>query len=397
MVKFLIIVFFIIVCIFIVLFLFSCLFFWHNDKKNKLTDKGKQLYCSVTKRSYDVMLDPYPDISFDVKDIDSSTIGRVNFIVSCNKIRKKWLFPQLYYDFLNHEYDMYSYNFKNYLNNCILKVSKSQPNLFDEYFCDFNMNIFIMDIQQDILPKFQGLFEKRMDAIDPQRAYLYTVNKYTPGSDIEELELKIYITQNEKDVKQGEKSFYANDDMNRMKQLMDSIPSKIESLNAFNTQLQKIIEEYEQKAVKSIEVSYGSVLQNTNINSSMYYKSFNTISAKYSSKITPAVAMACDAAVKKVSDLINQKSEIIKRNFSDIDKYNQVLQKLQQQYDDEFALQKIKELNRDVNSQMNNTDDIAHKEENNIKINNILDDIAQLDNEVNERRNIEISQGLIEI
>ena len=46
---------------------------------------------------------------------------------------------------------------------------------------------------------------------------------------------------------------------------------------------------------------------------------------------------------------------------------------------------------------MNNTDDIAHKEENNIKINNILDDIAQLDNEVNERRNIEISQGLIEI
>ncbi len=356
-----------------------------NELKLKLLEEGKMYYSVVTKRGYDAMLDPFPNITYNVKDIDLFRYYRCY-----EDIRYKWMLPQLYYDFLTQEYDMTT---DKYLKDCVKRVSKYQSGAFREY----DLNKFISGIKKNILPILQDLFGKRIDAIDPQRAYLYTVNKYTPDSDIEELELKIFITHNEEGVKQGEKSLYANDDMNRIKQLMDSIPPKIENLDAFNNQLQKVIEEYEQKAVKSIDVSYGSVLQNTNINSSMYYKSFNTISAKYSSKITPAVAMACDAAVKKVSDLIKQKKEIISRNNADIDKFNQVIQKLQQQYDDEFALQKLKELNRDVNSQMNNTDDIAHKEENNIKINNILDDIAQLDNEVNERRNIEISQGLIEI
>lgn|GEM_PF-4152702 len=358
-----------------------------REERLRLIDEGKKLYSSVTKRSYDSMLDPYPNITYDIK------YYYIFYPLCWNNTRKniryKWMLPQLYYDFLTQEYDMTT---DKYLKDCIKRISLYQSDLFDDY-----SDKFINDIKKEILPQLQDLFGRRLDAIDPKQAYLFSIDQYTPSSDIEELELKIYITHNEEGVKQGEKSLYANDDMNRIKQLMDSIPPKIENLDAFNNQLQKVIEEYEQKAVKSIDVSYGSVLQNTNINSSMYYKSFNTISAKYSSKITPAVAMACDAAVKKVSDLIKQKKEIISRNNADIDKYNQVIHKLQQQYDDEFALQKIKELNRDVNSQMNNTDDIAHKEENNIKINNILDDIAQLDNEVNERRNIEISQGLIEI
>lgn len=367
----------------------------HREEQLKLIDEGKKLYSRETKRSYDAMLDPYPDLTYNINDdyyfID---LYRYNRDITKKNIRYKWMFPQLYYDFLTQEYDMTT---DKYLKDCVKRVSSYNVCLFDYHFNDNRLKNFINDIKQDILPKLQDFLGRRLDAIDPQQAYLFSIDQYTPSSDIEELELKIYITHNEEGVKQGEKSLYANDDMNRIKQLMDSIPPKIENLDAFNNQLQKVIEEYEQKAVKSIDVSYGSVLQNTNINSSMYYKSFNTISAKYSSKITPAVAMACDAAVKKVSDLIKQKKEIISRNNADIDKYNQVIHKLQQQYDDEFALQKIKELNRDVNSQMNNTDDIAHKEENNIKINNILDDIAQLDNEVNERRNIEISQGLIEI
>ncbi len=73
------------------------------------------------------------------------------------------------------------------------------------------------------------------------------------------------------------------------------------------------------------------------------------------------------------------------------------MQKLQQQYDDEFALQKIKEINSDVNLQMDNTDDIAQKEEGSIKIQSIINDIEQLDTEVNERRMYEVQYGQIEI
>jgi hypothetical protein len=74
-----------------------------------------------------------------------------------------------------------------------------------------------------------------------------------------------------------------------------------------------------------------------------------------------------------------------------------MIQKLQKQYDAEFALQKIKEINRDVNSQMGNTSDIAQKEEKTFEFQSIMRDIDLLDKEVNERRNYEIQFGQIEI
>ena len=74
-----------------------------------------------------------------------------------------------------------------------------------------------------------------------------------------------------------------------------------------------------------------------------------------------------------------------------------MIQKLQKQYDDELALQKIKELNRDVNSQMENISDIENKEIKNSEFQSIISDIDLLDKEVNERRQYEIQFGQIEI
>ena len=56
-----------------------------------------------------------------------------------------------------------------------------------------------------------------------------------------------------------------------------------------------------------------------------------------------------------------------------------MIQKLQKQYDDELALQKIKELNRDVNSQMEDISDIENKEIKNSEFQNIISDIDLLD------------------
>ena len=195
----------------------------------------------------------------------------------------------------------------------------------------------------------------------------------------------------------AEKATYENDDMQRIKHVLTTIPPKITAIDDFNSQLWYTINEFEQKAIKTIEVSYGNALQNANIDRQSYFKSFDAISTNFSSRINSVVATACEASVKKVTALINQKKDIIRRNNADKDKYNQLMQKLQQQYDDEFALQKIKEINSDVNLQMDNTDDIAQKEEGSIKIQSIMNDIEQLDTEVNERRMYEVQYGQIEI
>ena len=66
-------------------------------------------------------------------------------------------------------------------------------------------------------------------------------------------------------------------------------------------------------------------------------------------------------------------------------------------YNDELALNKIKEINSDVNSQMEDKSDTINKEIKNSEIQNIISDINLLDNEVKERRHYEIQFGQIEI
>ncbi|MBR4441161.1 MAG: hypothetical protein IKS00_06380 [Bacteroidales bacterium] len=252
-------------------------------------------------------------------------------------------------------------------------------------------------IQSDIINNLSSTFENRLKTIDPNYAYQYSLGNVRPNSDIEEVELRYFINMNKDAMQTAEKATYENDDMQRIKHVLTTIPPKITAIDDFNSQLWYTINEFEQKAIKTIEVSYGNALQNANIDRQSYFKSFDAISTNFSSRINSVVATACEASVKKVTALINQKKDIIRRNNADKDKYNQLMQKLQQQYDDEFALQKIKEINSDVNLQMDNTDDIAQKEEGSIKIQSIMNDIEQLDTEVNERRMYEVQYGQIEI
>ena len=173
------------------------------------------------------------------------------------------------------------------------------------------------------------------------------------------------------------------------------IPSKIFSLQNFNSKLQKTINEYAAKADRIIEEAYKNVLR-TNSTNNLFWN-YGNISQRFSSSLNPVLAAACDASVKKISAFVQQKQDIINKNNADIAKYNQLIQKLQKQYDDELALQKIKELNRDVNSQMEDISDIENKEIKNSEFQNIISDIDLLDKEVNERRQYEIQFGQIEI
>ncbi len=218
------------------------------------------------------------------------------------------------------------------------------------------------------------------------------------------------------DEKQSDQK-YVNEDMKRIKQMLDCIPPKIKELMDFNSQLFNTIIVCKGKANAIIEEAYKSVgvfdkhnITNEVINKLeeegykwkgvwdyFWFENFEKISQQYSLKINPHLAMACDASVKKIVAIITQKQDIVSKNNADIDKYNQMCQKLQQQYDDELALQKNKELNKDINSEMEDVSDIANKEIKNSEIQSIISEIDLLDKEVNERRNYEIQFGQIEI
>ena len=171
---------------------------------------------------------------------------------------------------------------------------------------------------------------------------------------------------------------------------------KINELEKFNNELQNKINENVAKADKMIGETYKSVLRRWSTENLFW--NYENISQQYSSALNnPVLAAACDAYVKKVSAFVQQKQDIINKNNVDITKYNQLIQKLQKQYDDELALNKIKELNKDVNSQMEDISDIENKEIKNSEFKSIISDIDLLDREVNERRQYEIQFGQIEI
>lgn len=241
-----------------------------------------------------------------------------------------------------------------------------------------------------------NIFSKRINSLDPQYVYNYRAGQVTPKNDIEELELKYFLANRKEAVDVEEKKAYENEDMQRIKQILDSIPNKIAEINRFSQHLKNTIVEYKRKGSRTIEAAYGNILKNNNI-SGDYFNKYDEMFKQFTYEINPVVAAACDASIKKIYAFIKQKEDIIAKNNSDIVKYNQLLQRLQKQYDDEFALQKIKEINKDVNLQMEDVTDIAQKEETNYAIQNIISDINMLDKEVNERRQYEIQFGQIEI
>lgn len=383
-----------------------------NQNDGGQDPRGLQLYQQLTGWQYDPTLDPFPQIplvdALSPSANNSYFTNEPNIQFSLEDIILKYLYPDIYYYFLQNQIyaDVRKTNMLfdklnvlgsgsqslRYRNEDLIKAELGMED-FSQLF-----NEYLFPEIRNVVDKFCPLTYKfRMNAIDPKYAYQYSAGNVTPKSVIEEFELKIFLSNNQSEIKQAEKNIYENDDMRRIKQLVESIPPKIKAIDSFNNQLQGVINEYEEKAIKTIEVSYGSVLQNVNISREMYFRSFNTISANFASKINAVVATACDTSVKKVAGLINQKQDLINKNIADRDKYVQLINKLKKQYDDEFALQKIKEINQDVNSQMDDTSDLAQKEEGNINIQSIIGDIDQLDQEVNERRNYEIEHGQIEI
>ena len=207
--------------------------------------------------------------------------------------------------------------------------------------------------------------------------------------------IEIYEKSKKKEL---EKKLVENDDMKRMEQIIKTtIPQKKSEISNFNARLKKSIETYIQKANQAVEIAYGKVLDNTNYNQNEFYKMYDTIYKTNSFKVNPTIMSSCDTTVKKLTNLIKQKEDLIAKNNSAIEKYSELSAQLQQKYADEYAIQQIKHLNRGINSEIENSSDIAKGEENTLLIHNLIGNVELLNREIEERRNIEIELGTIEI
>ena len=112
--------------------------------------------------------------------------------------------------------------------------------------------------------------------------------------------------------KAKEKRLTQNDDMIRMEQIIkETIPQKTSELSAFNSRLAKSIEDYKKKGMQVIEIAYGKVLGNTGIRRKDYYNQYSAIYGEYSLKINPVVMASCDATIKKIRILVQQKEDLI--------------------------------------------------------------------------------------
>ncbi len=187
-----------------------------------------------------------------------------------------------------------------------------------------------------------------------------------------------------------------SENLKRMFEVKLNICSQIEDIVRFNKSLQKTLNVCEEKANKVIIVTYGQLLLNSGINKKQYYKKYDKIKQTCSSQLSPIVVASCDATLKKVDAIIKQKQEMLDKNNADIDKYSEMLHKIETQMDEERQLQEIKKLNKDI-GQFDSETDLVKNEEKNLEFENMIEDINRMEIEVNERRDFEIQFGEIEI
>ncbi len=210
-------------------------------------------------------------------------------------------------------------------------------------------------------------------------------------------ETNIAIYKSQKNILQ-EKQMVGNEDMSKMEELIKTtIPQKMNELSEFNSKLSESIEVCKRQCIEAIETTYRKVLANSGIKREKYYEKYAEISNTYSFQINPTVSMSCDATIKKLTNLIAQKRDLIEKNKKSMERYSQLSNQMQQKYDDEYALQKLKRMNDGINSEIDNDTDISQNEEHSLKIRELIDSVDSLNKEIDTRRELEIRYGQIEI
>ncbi len=203
--------------------------------------------------------------------------------------------------------------------------------------------------------------------------------------------------QNRKWVEQENRSL-ENEHMSEIRNMLSAIPNKINALNSFTAELKDKIDKLEVKAGQAISNAYGEFASPYIGRYGGRYANYKELYNNYSTKIDPILSAMCDKMIKKVSEAIAQKQSLISKNADDIQKYRQLQNQMQQEYDRELKIQKMKKISGELSQQISTSDDdVTTSEFNKLSVENALNDFTQLNLAIEERRQLEIQYDLIEI
>ena len=179
------------------------------------------------------------------------------------------------------------------------------------------------------------------------------------------------------------------EDMRRIKALMGEIMQKKEQLNAFNAEIGKKISSLEMIADTAIAEAYGEVA--VGYKRGRYLAAYGEICNKYSGIVDNVVALQCDHIVKKINHSIDGRRKVLQSNSDDKLKYDKLYAALQNQYDKEHKIERMKAINAQVNEL---TDSSAAEIEASLNSGFVfeksLEEFNRLNLEIESRRDLEL-------
>jgi hypothetical protein len=127
------------------------------------------------------------------------------------------------------------------------------------------------------------------------------------------------------------------------------------------------------------------------------FSQYVEIKDDYSEKIDALIVAQCDKNFEIANQKIAKADETIRNNKIDIKKYQQMSESLSKQYDKEIKIQKIKSLNKDLNTISDDEQSNVDSVNNEMEFKQIVQDFATLNREIEIRRDVEVEYGLIDI
>ena len=194
---------------------------------------------------------------------------------------------------------------------------------------------------------------------------------------------------------QQEAKILENDDMKKMKLLIDEISQRINYLSSFNKEVNNKIHELENIGNNAIAEVYGNFLIDKP--QQEFYTCYNEIHNKYSSSVDSIISMQCDKIVQKISNAIDNKKKILDNNFQDKLKYESLQNALNKQYDIELKIQKMKAINNKVNELADSDSDITTTLNSSYILDKTRHEFDQLNLEIETRRELEVKYSTIDI
>ncbi|MCR5455300.1 MAG: hypothetical protein K6F33_09970 [Bacteroidales bacterium] len=215
----------------------------------------------------------------------------------------------------------------------------------------------------------------------------YLLFKDIRKKDLEKEEAKIK-SQKEEEKRKKETAALETDDMRKIKSLMGEIMQKKEQLNAFNAEIGKKISSLETMADTAIAEAYGEVA--VGYKRGRYLDSYDEIRSRYSDNVDNEISLRCDHIVQKINHSINGSRKVLQSNGDDKLKYDELYTALQNQYNKEYKIERMKVIGNKVNELTDSTAEIEASLNSEFVLEKSMEEFNRLNLEIENRRDLEL-------